>query len=207
VGTSGAPLHGPRGMFITGDTLWVADAGGLHGFHRRSGNQLAFVDFIHLDPGFLNDIARGADQALYITDTGRNRIYRMLGAAVTTAVQDTALGSPNGITWDQSRQRFVVAPWEGNVVHTWRPGGPVETVGSLRVNRCDGVEMVAADILIACQADSSLYLMRNGTAERITRLPGRPADIGVDTRRNRVAIPYIALNRVDILALPGAGTP
>jgi hypothetical protein len=33
-------------------------------------------------------------------------------------------------------------------------------------------------------------------------VPGRPADIGVDTRRGRVAVPYIALNRVDIWALP-----
>jgi hypothetical protein len=32
---------------------------------------------------------------------------------------------------------------------------------------------------------------------------GRPADIGIDTRRQRVAVPYVALNRVDIWSLTG----
>lgn len=36
-GTDAAPLHAPRGMFITGDTLWVADVDGVHAFHRGSG--------------------------------------------------------------------------------------------------------------------------------------------------------------------------
>jgi hypothetical protein len=31
---------------------------------------------------------------------------------------------------------------------------------------------------------------------------GAPADIGIDTRRNRVAVPYIDLDRVDIWQLP-----
>ena len=34
------------------------------------------------------------------------------------------------------------------------------------------------------------------------RLPGIPADIGVDTRRRRVLVPQIAMNRVDVWALP-----
>ena len=36
VGTSASPMHGPRGMFLTADTLWVADADGVHHFHRSS---------------------------------------------------------------------------------------------------------------------------------------------------------------------------
>lgn len=31
---------------------------------------------------------------------------------------------------------------------------------------------------------------------------GRPADIGLDASGNRIAVPYIALNRVDIWQLP-----
>ena len=40
-GTTVAPLHGPRGMVLVGDTLWAADADGLHGFHRRTGAPVA----------------------------------------------------------------------------------------------------------------------------------------------------------------------
>lgn len=60
-GTSAAPLHMPRGMYIKGDTLWAADIDGVHGFDRRTGEQLAFVDFTKHEPGFLNDVATGPD--------------------------------------------------------------------------------------------------------------------------------------------------
>ena len=36
----------------------------------------------------------------------------------------------------------------------------------------------------------------------LVRVAGRPADIGVDTKRRQVAVPYIALDRVDLWQLP-----
>ena len=201
-GTSAAELHGPRGMFITGDTLWAADADGLHAWDRHTGTHLAFVDFRPLEPGFLNDVSQGPDGALYITDTGRSRIYRLAGGVPETVVDDPRLGPPNGITWDPGTARFVVAPWDEQQLYTWTPGGELEPLGSAGVNRCDGVEIIGAGVLVACQADSSLRVLSGAEARRIAVLPGRPADIGVDTRRNQVAIPYIALNRVDIFPLP-----
>ena len=122
-GTEQAPLHAPRGMYITGDTLWVADVDGVHGFHRRSGEQLRFTDFTRFEPGFLNDVAAGADGVLYVTDTGESRLYRMSGDSVRIAVQDSLLGPPNGITWDRDGARFVLAPWGGTqTVRGWSPG-------------------------------------------------------------------------------------
>ena len=77
--------------------------------------------------------------------------------------------------------------------------------------RMDGVELLDQTLLVATQSDSSLYVIApdpTGTpaGRRHLRLPGRPADIGLDRRRRRVAIPYIALDRVDIWQLP-AGMP
>ncbi|NNM35275.1 MAG: hypothetical protein HKO53_19525, partial [Gemmatimonadetes bacterium] len=65
VGTEDAPLHAPRGMYLVGDTLWVADADGIHGFHSGTGSHLAFVDLSGFSPGFLNDVTAGPDGALY----------------------------------------------------------------------------------------------------------------------------------------------
>jgi hypothetical protein len=36
----------------------------------------------------------------------------------------------------------------------------------------------------------------------VVRTAGPPADIGVDTRRDRVAVPFIALGSVEIWAVP-----
>jgi hypothetical protein len=109
-GTESAPLHGARGMYITGDTLWVADANGVHGFSRQTGQQLAFIDMTAFSPGFLNDITRGPDGALYLTDTDGRRVFRVAGGAATIAL-DAAPVAPNGITWDAGAGRFLLASW------------------------------------------------------------------------------------------------
>lgn len=204
VGTVEVPLHAPRGMTITGDTLWVVDIDGLHGFDRRSGEQRAFVDLTAYTPGFLNDVVQGPDGALYVTDTGRSAVYRIDGRDATEALADTLLGGPNGITFDAAGGVLVLVPWvPGHPVHRWRPGeapvafGPDQTPG-----RLDGVEIVDGRVLAASQTDSTLSFVGTDGLTPAVRVAGNPADIAVDTRRGRVAVPYLALNRVDIWVLP-----
>lgn len=207
-GTEEAPLHAPRGMYITGDTLWAADVDGVHGFHRRSGEQLRFADLTRFDPGFLNDVAAGPRGILYVTDTGESRLYRISGDSVRIAVEDSLLGPPNGITWDGDGDRFVLAPWGGaQTVRAWSPGDSgLSEVGVSAGGNFDGVEVVDGRLLLASQADSSLRVLSGDGSHSVVRVPGRPADIGVDTRRRRVAVPYIALDRVDVWRLPASGS-
>jgi hypothetical protein len=200
-GTATAPLHGPRGMYLQGDTLWVADALGVHGFHRTTGRQVAFHDFAAHKPGFLNDVVTGTDGALYVTDTGASRIYRVAQGVITVAVDaDNRLGALNGITRDGTTGRFLVAGWgaEGKVRSWDLASGEVTDVGTAATGRFDGVEVIGGRVIVASQADSSLRAIEGGLERVVIRTPGAPADIGVDTRRGRVAVPYIALDRVDI---------
>lgn len=201
-GTGGVRLHAPRGMTIVGDTLWVADADAVRGFHRRTGAPLASADFSRMDVGFLNDVAAGDDGALYVTDTGRDRIYAVRGPAV--ALADSALGGPNGITWDAANRRFIVVPYGGgHAIRAWTPGGALSDIGSSAGGKFDGVEVLSGGrVLVASQADTSLHLFGGDTGRPIIRTGGPPADIAVDTRRNRVAVPIIEMNRVEIWELP-----
>ena len=57
-------------------------------------------------------------------------------------------------------------------------------------------------VVVASQADSSLHVIGDGATRQIVQVVGRPADIGVDVQRHRVAVPYISLNQVDIWQLP-----
>ena len=205
MGDSAAPLHAPRGMTIVADTLWVTDIDGVHGFDRRTGEHRAFVDLSSFHPGFLNDVARGSDGALYVTDTGRSVVYRVEGRRASEATwSGSDLGSPNGITLDPARGALVTVPWgPGGRVRAWgadgasRPLGPRSTPG-----RLDGVEPLDGALLVASQSDSTLYLLDESRLRPMVRVPGAPADIGIDTARRRVAVPYIALDRVDVWALP-----
>jgi hypothetical protein len=203
-GTERSPLHGPRGLWLAGDTLWAADAGGLHAFDRRGGAHLGFVDFSAHEPGFLNDIASGPDGALYVTDTDRSRVFRLAAGEVTVAVDDRALCGPNGITWDARGGRFLLASWDrGPSVQAWRPGTrTIEAVGSPGPGGFDGIELWGDRILVASQSDSTLRELGAGGEGTMLRLPGAPADIGIDMRRGRVAIPMMDRNQVEIWSLP-----
>lgn len=204
-GTAAAPLHMPRGMFIRGDTLWVADVDGVHGFLRHTGQHAAFVDFTAHDPGFLNDIAMAPDGRLYVTDTGRARVYRIHhDGTAEIAIEDERTGPPNGITWDPARNAFLLAPWaDETMLRSWDPEtGEIRDVMTLPGGRFDGIEVVAGGVLVASQVDTTLYLLQEGAARPLIGVEGRPADIGVDTRRGRVAVPYIALDRVDVWEIP-----
>jgi hypothetical protein len=197
-------LHAPRGMTIVGDTLWVCDVDAIRGFDRRTGAELATVDFSAHDVGFLNDIAADADGTLYVTDTGRNRIYRIADHTAEVALEDEALGSPNGITYDDAAGRFIVVPYGGlNNLHAWTPGSDaLESVGTSGGGRFDGVERLDDRIIVASQADSSLHVFVDGSGAPVARTAGAPADIALDSRRRRVAVPFIALNQVEIWQLP-----
>jgi hypothetical protein len=205
-GTNRVVLHAPRGMYIVGDTLWVADADAVRGFNRRTGEKLANVDFSAFDRGFLNDVAADATGTVYVTDTGKNKLYKVQGAnGPTVVVSDSALGSPNGITWDASNNRFIIVPFGGfKGIRAWTPGATTMTVLGVSTGaKYDGVEVLSGGrVLVSSQADSSLHLFSGNEGHAIIHTLGPPADIAVDTKRNRVAVPVVALNHVEIYELP-----
>ena len=67
----------------------------------------------------------------------------------------------------------------------------------------NGVEVLSGGrVLVASQADTSLHLFSGASGHAIIHTIGPPADIAVDTKRNRVAVPVVALNHVEIYELP-----
>jgi sugar lactone lactonase YvrE len=202
VGTEDKPFHGGRGMFIDQSGLWVVDASGVHLFDRESGEQLDFVDLSEFDLGFPNDIVLGKDGALYVTDTGTASLYRIVDreASLVTKVPM----NPNGITADPETGRLLMAPWSGgDEIIAWDIDEErFSSVGKLEGGgNFDGIEIAGNTIIVASQLDTSLHFMADGVDSRAIELPGKPADIGIDTKRNTVAVPYVALDRVDIISL------
>lgn len=215
-GAGGVKLDAPKGLAIQGDTLWVADITSVRGFNRRTGTPVVSIDL--KGAKFLNDVALGSD-GLYVTDTGiqgsakgmdhtgPDRIYRIgAGRKVSVALQTDSLAGPNGITWDGANNRFIIVPFAGNVVRAWTPGGDNLTSLGTTKGQLDGVELLGANrLLITSWTDSSLFVLDNGTVTPLTGGLPSPADIGIDTKRNRVAIPLLLENRVEFRALPAPG--
>jgi sugar lactone lactonase YvrE len=210
-GRGGVQLNAPKGMAIQGDTLWVADIDVLRGFHRLTGAPVASVEFATHKAVLLNDVALGPDGALYITDTGiimsdkgvlhpgGEKVFRLAGRSVEALSLSPPIGWPNGITWDARAKRWLVVTFDpfASELSSFGERGGARTKLAGGIGRFDGVEVMGdGRILVSAWVDSSIHVFADGKDQRIIRHLSQPADIGLDTRRNRVAIPLVMMDRV-----------
>jgi sugar lactone lactonase YvrE len=217
-GKNGVTLHAPKGMAIHGDTLWVTDIDALRGFDRRGGRPLATIDFTAQQAVMLNDIDVGPDGSLHVTDTGIQMTDKGIiysggdklfvvgsGRAISVLASGPQLDHPNGITWDSHNKRWLIAsfdPFAGKV-YAMRDGDTSRTTVVNTKARLDGIEALSdGRILYTSWGDSSVHLV-TGTTDRklVGNLPS-PADIGFDTKRNRVLVPLGMLGRVEGWVIP-----
>lgn len=200
-GTDSYPLHAPRGMFIQNEQLWVADVFGVHTFDINTGTHLNFIDFSGFEPGFLNDISGDGSGTLYVTDTGKPVVYKIEDQTATVFL-DSLLVYPNGITYLAEEELFTLAPWRGDTTfYAFDVSGMVTEFTSSKGGNFDGIEPFEDYLIIASQVDQSIRINRSELDQVLINTPGRPADIGLDTRNLIIAVPYIALDRVDFWSL------
>jgi sugar lactone lactonase YvrE len=215
-GQKGVTLHGPKGMALVGDDLWVTDVTTLRRFNRRTGEPGTAVDLAPHGALFLNDVTAAPDGTLYVSDTSlvfpptgnptrgkTDRVYRVTPAgAVSIAIADERLDGPNGVFWDARANHLLIASIMGKNIYRWSDGGGLQ-LQAAGPGGYDGVERLDdATILVSSQDLPGLMTL---TASGLSPLvPGVSdvADIGVDTKRRRVAIPRLDPNVVEIWQLP-----
>jgi sugar lactone lactonase YvrE len=215
-GKGGVTLNAPKGMAIVGDTLWVADIDAVRAFNKRTGAVIANIDLRAMKAMFLNDVVAGPDGALYITDTGirfdakgamshpgQDQIFKITGRKPSIAVKsDSALKNPNGIAWDGANGRFILGPFNDKVVSAWKAGDSTVTPVATGPGGYDGVEVLSdGRILVTSWADSSVQVIANGAFRKVIANVDGPADIGVDTKRNVVAVPRFNAGRVEYFTI------
>jgi sugar lactone lactonase YvrE len=211
-GRNGITLNAPMGSRIQGDTLWVLDVDVLRGFDARTGASVAAIDLAPLGAGFLNDLTLGPDGDFYISDTGvravngklehtaPDRIYHVdRNRRVTVALESPALSLPDGVGWDQSGRRLVLAPFGGTAVQQWHPGDAAPVNIAPGPGRFDGVEIEPnGSIVITIWNDSSVSTLEGARLVKRVVLSMPPADASVDVRRRRVGIVSVAVDRFEL---------
>jgi hypothetical protein len=212
-GRNGVTLNAPKGLALVGDTLWVADIDVIRAFNARSGAFIASIDI--KGAMFLNDVVAGPDGSIYITDTGvrfdekgqithpgPDRLVQVIGRQYTTVASFEHAPGPNGIAWDAANGRFLINAFASTAFFAWKPGMTKPDSIGFGAGAGDGLEMLPdGRALYTSWADSSLSVFANGVSTTLMKGLPSPADIGYDTKRQRVAVPLFNDGKVVILTL------
>lgn len=199
-------LVDPLGIFLHGDTLYVADVATVRLFDRRTGALRRSIDV----PGAirLNDLAVAGDGTVYVTDSAgtdqAGALWRIdsRGRVTAFAARDPALERPNGIN---------VLP-DGNVIHGGRgvnlvirsPQGRIVREVTLPTGQFDGIVVLPdGRLLVASQLGRNVYRvdLSTGATAIVAENIEVPAAIGYDTRRNRLLVPQIRAGSLSIYEL------
>ncbi|MFL5562799.1 MAG: SMP-30/gluconolactonase/LRE family protein [Gemmatimonadaceae bacterium] len=212
-GVNGATLDAPKGLAIRGDTLAVADIGGVHYFSRSTGAPLGSVAL----PGVvMNDLAFAPDGTLWITDTGPDRGTTPIdtskdmdavwtvspGGAVSAVARGLALGRPDGLVLDGNGA--LVATFGVNRIERVAPGmSGATTFATLPGGRVDGLRRLGDGSLLVTSWDAKTVwrLPRAGPPVALLTAVTSPAGVAVDTRRNQLAVTSMQSNTMYLLPL------
>jgi sugar lactone lactonase YvrE len=199
-------LHAPKGMAIKGDTLFVADIDSVRLFDRSNGSPLGARGVAGAT--FLNDVAVGPDGGVYVTDTGirlteagmeetgSDALYRLTADGATALAAGADLGHPNGIVAD-SAGIVVVTFGSGAIFRVDSLGQRTELPGAPK-GQLDGVIRTNDGALVVSSWEGMRVYRLGDPAREVGDSVPSPADIGYDSRRNRVLIPVFTENRVVI---------
>jgi hypothetical protein len=207
--TDGVTLNAPKGMGVSGGTLYVSDVDHVRMFDAKTGAALGEVKI--QGSTFLNDVAVSSDGTVYVSDSGfgagfkpsgSDAIYKISGdGAAEKIIAGEALGHPNGLLAKDSGELVVVSFGSGEV-YTVSGGSSAERGAGVRTEQgsLDGIiALGSGEVLISSWGASAVYRgYEAGPFTVVVSGLDAPADIGWDAKRSRVLIPLFKTNVVII---------
>lgn len=202
----GVTLNAPKGMALSGDTLFVTDIDSVRAFHRTSGAPLGARGVS--GASFLNDLATGPDGALYVTDTGvdasfsptgTDAIHRFTRSGAESVAAAPQVAAPNGIVVDGDG--IIVVGFGGTAVQRIpSAGGQPTDIATLPAGQLDGVVRTSdGTLLVSSWEGQAVYRVTpDGQVSTVVENVEAPADIGWDSRRHRLLIPLFNGNRIEV---------
>jgi sugar lactone lactonase YvrE len=213
----GIPLEAPRGLAVFGDVLYVADVTTVRKFKASSGEPLGNIEV----PGavFLSDVAAAVDGSIYIADVGSDpseaaiadegadAVYQVSPAGqVSVVARRPNLGGPFALAANQTG--LWVACSGTSELLLLVPGGDDEAVGDAGRLALPGpaprglAALPDGTFVISSETTGTIYRgYRDGPFQPIIDGLEGPADLGYDTRRQRLLIPLLGGHSLAIFEL------
>jgi sugar lactone lactonase YvrE len=190
-------LNAPKGLASFDGKLYVADMTELVVIDIATAKVLEKISAP--DAVFLNDVAVDAKGTVYVSDTRKNRLYRLQQNKLSPWLENVE--AANGLTF-VGDQLFIAA---GDKLFTADEQGKLTIVAQGFAERADGVEHVGnGDFIVSCWAGLVYYVHADGKLDLL--LDNRPhqlntADIGWDHAKQILYVPTFLGNSVQAYQL------
>jgi len=200
-------LDAPKGMAISGDTLFVADITVVRQFEAKPGKQKP--DIVIEGATFLNDVVPDGAGGVFVTDTGMNAEFKPTGTdavyhitkdgKVTPRIKNKDLGGPNGIWLGEKGSVWVVTFMSGEIYEV-DAAGKQGKAQKLPKGQLDGIVILPnGDFLVSSWEGKAIYRGRpGGEWKEVIAGIESPADFAYDPKRKRVIIPVFLGDKLEL---------
>jgi hypothetical protein len=210
-------LDAPRGLAVSGESLYVADVTAIRRFDIQTGEPQGSIEI----PGarYVSDVALAADGSLYAVDvgsdpnvaalaeTGGDAVYQISSSGqVSTVARRPNLGGPFSVLANETGL-WITCTGTNDLLLLIpdASGAPVLDAGRLRLPGASPRGLAAmpdGTFLISSWAAGAVYRgFRDGPFEPVITGLESPADLGYDTRRKRLLIPLLTGHALAIFEL------
>ncbi len=205
----GTTLNAPKGAAIMGGMLYVADIDMVRIFDLPNGKQQKSVRIS--GSTFLNGMTSTGNGYVLVSDTGlapgfapngSDAVYKVwAGGSYETVAHNPDMGGANGVVVDGDR--LVVVSFLTGAVTAVDGAGGLTALAKPAAGGLDGlVELSDGRLVMSSWGGSSIVaLNKDGSYSTIAENLDAPADMGVDTKRNRLLVPLFKKNELVFLPL------
>lgn len=210
-GAGKTKLDAPKGTGIYNGVLYVSDITVVRKFDAKTGAPKGEIPI--KDAVFLNDLAIAPDGRVFVSDSGMkvgekglepaggDAVYVIdKGGKVKAIAKAKDLNAPNGLVLLD--KKLVVVALGSDEAYTLNDKGEKEEVTHLPKGGLDGVDVVGDSLIISSWQGSAVYRGKlGGTFVPVLYGVKSPADIGFDSKRNRVLVPHFTENSIEAFDL------
>lgn len=190
-------LHGPKGMALAGQRLYVSSIDEVVEIDVEQGT------IVHRYPvdgaKELNDVAVASDGTVYITDTGKGQrfIYMLKGGKTSVFLESDEIARSNGIYCDGDR--ILVAGKAGRLLAVDRSTKAI-TVLFAKTGYIDGLEKISDQQFLVSDWKGTVQLLETGRPPvkllDTSTAKVNAADLGWIAAEKIILVPTFADNRV-----------
>jgi sugar lactone lactonase YvrE len=203
-------LDAPKGSGIADGIFYVTDIKVVRKFDVKTWAPKG--DIPMAGATFLNDIAVGPGGKVYVSDTGvkgkdggfaptgTDAVYVLDKGKVKPVAKSKDLSGPNGLLWTE--KGVLVVTFGSNELYRLDDKGVKQDVTKLPAGGLDGLAAWGDSLLVTSWQAAAIFKGKlNGKFEVAIPDVKGSADIGVDTKRNRLIVPRFLDNAVEAYEL------